>query len=329
MMPLKACRAAMRGTLAAAGALAALVLIAGCQGRGPNEGSGKLQVNLVPILQQLGGAGGGHSGQSATGARTGELATPPASDAVTPVLTLVVGAIVIDFRDTPIGSDTAITDTVRNQLKKAATNSVQFLSLVQLPTGISLADFDAPPPGATHWQVTVVGLRDSVTSFDAIGDKSAIYYGFNSDANGKPFFVSQAMVGSTPFNVHLGRACMVSQPPNGCAQFQPDGSFVATPAMEIVGLYVNGGANLLNQTIVARADGSTTDCTAGPCDGTAAALAMVATLTPAPGDKVLVDTTHQLSAEYSAESPCTPVLGTTQGDGGTTGCSIETYTTQY
>jgi hypothetical protein len=322
MTHLYASRAAPRGTLAAAGALAALVLLAGCFGGGGNRGSGKLSVNIAPIVQQLGGGGDGQ-----TAARTGMVAGPPPSAAVTPVQTLVVGAIVIDFQNTPIGPNTSITDALKTSLKNAAINSVQFLQLVSLPTSSSTVDFDAPPPGSTHWQIVVVGLRDSPSSFDQIGDNSPIYYGFNTDMAGNPVFLTSDTVGDAPLDITMRRACLVAMPPAGCAQYGADSlrTPVVTSAVEIVGVYIG--------TALAPIGPSTLNSLATLSDpGAASALNLIDV---SAATSVQVDTTHKTSAAYSGT--CTPAKGTAgPGSNGsklgtdiTNSCTVESYITTY
>lgn len=316
MMHLNASRAALRGILAMAGALAALALLAGCFGGDSSRGTGRIQINLAPIVQQLGGSS--TQTTQSSGTHSTLLAGPPASTAVTPVQTLVVGAIVIDFQDTPIGPDTPITDTVKNSLKDAAINSVQFLSLVGLPTSSDTAEFDAPPPGATHWQIVVVGMRDSITSFDQIGDNSPIYYGFNADANGVPFFLSSATVGSQPIDIQIHRACLVKSPPAGCAQFQTDRTFLATPAVEIVGVYLNG--SITNSLTGAGVQNVFDSASATSAEGVITPLLSAAT-------SVRVDTTHKNSAAYGGT--CTPQIGPSPGVNGNGTCTVESYITNY
>lgn len=317
MTLLNARRTALLGSLAAAGA--ALALLAGCGGGG-TPGTGRMQMDIGPLLQQLGGAAKPASASSSS-ALTPSGLNPNAAPAVTPVTALVVGAIVIDFQNTPIGENTSLTNTLKNNLTTAVENSVAYLTLVQLPPSSTTVDFLAPPPAATHWQVGAVGLRGSPATFSDITDSMPIYYGLNEDSMGNGVFLTTSSIGSTPIDITMKRACLVADPPNGCAQFTADRSaFIITPSVEIVGVYVDGASNSLAAVLTIGTD---TDITATYPTQIAALLSAVG------GAKtsVRVDTTHKNDSAYT--SPCAPALTTSPGRPPGPGCSVESYITTF
>lgn len=324
----------------ALGVATALALaLAACQGGGQERGNGRISVDIRPLVQQMGGstgasAQGAGSGaapqgavapQSANAPLAGPITGPGSSAATTDVLTLVIGAVAIGFQDTPLGADSAITDALKDDLQQAALDSTQFVTLAQLPTNDPFVEFDVPPPAAIHWQIVVVGLRDTVRYLNQAGGTSPIYYGFSQDAAGHPTFLSAKTAGDAPIDVLVKRACVVSAPPNGCAQYKPDRTLVITPAVEIVGVYLNGSTtNVLLPASALIVRNST--------DVTSAISAINAIIGSAMS--VRIDTTHQLSPANAGNAAC--VADTLSGlygalPGATTSgfCSVESYTTNF
>ncbi len=312
---------------------------AGCLGGGQDRGNGKITVDIRPLVEQMGGstgastlsAGGGIAPQSGAAPRGAvapqSITGPGTSAATTDVLTLVIGAVAIGFQDTPLGPNTAITDALKDELQQAAMDSTQFVALAQLPTSDPFVEFDVPPPAAIHWQIVVVGLRDTERYLDQSGGNSPIYYGFNLDALGNPTFLSARTVSDAPIDVVMKRACVVSVPPNGCAQYKPDRTLVITPALEIVGVYLDGSLSNLLPPAVALPIRSAANVTGAM--GTLAAIPGIGTAT-----SIRIDTTHQLSPANAGNAICmgasaANLYGSGPGNAGTSTCSIESYTTNF
>ena len=241
-------RPALLGALAAS--VAVLALLAGCGGGG-SSGTGMMQMDIGPLLKQMGGAAAKPASSSTTLTPLATASSP--APAVTPVTALVVGAVVIDFQSTPITENTSLTDALKNSLKTAVENSIAYLTLVQLPPSSTTVSFLVPPPAATHWQVGAVGLRGSPATFSDITDSMPIYYGFD------PNFQTTSSIGSTPIDITMKRACLVADPPAGCAQVNLDRTTMTiTPSVEIVGVYLNGGTSNLLSSVGPQAVPTTT-----------------------------------------------------------------------
>jgi hypothetical protein len=333
-------RTICRTGLWALGAVAALALLAGCNGGTPHSGDGMISVDLAPIIQQMGG-GSDKSSASANRVSPEAISGPGTTASTTDVLTLIVGAIIVDFTDTPLGPNTSLDTTTRNNIKNDAIDSIKFISLVQLPTGSDTISFLVPPAGSKHWQVIVAGTRDSVTTLDSIADDSVIWYGFNTDTSNNPFFLTSSTLGNQTINVTLTRACIAnSKPPLGCAAFFTDRSAAVTDGVEITSVTVDGSIPILQNgytfPIYLRANGSatanaanchaTTGCTAaafasqwgGPTSQVIGDISTASTIT--------VNTTHQLSASQVA--PCTTDPNTSASQLAAD-CGVQSYTTNF
>lgn len=174
--------------LVALGAAALLVLAGGCGDLNDNPNPAGLSV-----MYQFGGS----SVLSASADRSQPAAVSPAvaspSGYSPQVQSLVVGAIVIThpsgsgpngaFTSADVGT---LSETESNYLEDDATQSVQFLSIVQLPTASNTVEFRIPPPAAGSWQLIAVGTRNRLETLDDIADNSPIWYGFIGEfLNGK------------------------------------------------------------------------------------------------------------------------------------------------
>jgi len=345
----KGTRARFRGgrtaagvTLGLASSLALALALAGCEGGGADRGGSKITVDIRPIVAQMGGSPGGTAPQSAGGGpltpQDAPIAGPGASAATTDVLTLIIGAVAIGFQDTPLGANTAITDALKDSLQQATIDSTQFIALTRLPASNPFVEFDVPPPAATHWQVVVVGTRDTIHYLDQLKDDSSIYYGFNQNAQGTAVFLSAGDVGADPIDVVVRRACTVSAPPQGCAQYKPDRSVAVTAAVEIAGIYLDGSGTAVplvvppldgGYPLFVRAGGLPSgDCSAGNACAASYVAAQLASNLVVPGiataATVRIETTHQLSNGQSGA--CT---GATTAAGLRTNCGTENYFTQF
>lgn len=340
--------ASRRASVRRGGGIVAAVLGAwlftACQGGSVDRGGATIQVDLRPLVQQMGGAPGGSAPASATfapaaqGGPTPESITGPVdSIATTAVQSLIVGAVAIGFQATPLGPNTAITDTLKTSIRNALLNSTKFITLVRLPSNQSFVEFNVPPPEAIHWQVVVVGTRDTLGSLPDMRDDSPIYYGFNTDANGTGVFLSAKTVGSTPIDIQMKRACVVTSPPNGCAQYKDRSTPVVTQGVEIIHVYginpngtVSSTELLAGGPLVVRSTGGATCNSSAGCTVAVAVAAMPNSAALAPYIGAVVQTNHQRSPAQTAD--CIGASTDTLADLAklnTPSCSVETYTTMF
>jgi hypothetical protein len=218
-----------RGRLAESLLGAALLLtvlalgLAGCGNDHPAGNGGTIRVDLRALQSQVGG-----------GFAT-ETAGPGDSPATTAVKSLVIGAVVITFTDTPLSSDTNINSDLQDKLASDIINSVNYFSIVDLPTSEDFVEFKVPPPGAGHWQVAAVGTRTQILTFNDLNDNSAaIYYGFD-----EAFHTTSGSSGPD-VSLEMKRACFLDSPPNGCAAYGTDGNITITPTVTILDVLDNG-----------------------------------------------------------------------------------------
>jgi hypothetical protein len=319
---------ALTGMTLACG-LGGALLGAACQGGSDRGGIGTISVDIRPLVEQMGGGTGSSASGDSSRRYSGLIAGPGPSPATTAVQTLIVGAVAIGFQDTPLAADAAITDTLRDELRQAEINSSQFIALTQLPTDNPFLEFSVPPPAATHWQIVAVGTRDAIHYLDEVRDDSPIYYGFNRDHSGIPVFLSAETLGNAPIEVVMKRACVLTLPPNGCAQFRPNRTFALTAAVEIVGVYFDGSAvnALSSPALIVRTEKDVTN-TGGP-SGPIYSLAGIGSAA-----SVRIDTTHQLSPANAGNATClaasaADLYGLVPGVAGISTCSVESYTTRF
>jgi len=317
----------LQAALTAAG-LAAMLGLAGCGGSGSGMERGKVQVDLRPVISQLNDRSPAIA--SASDSSPADITVPGASPTTDAVLSLVVGALVIDFTDTPLGPDSSITKAVQDQITDAVKNSIKYIKVVSLPVADAFITFDLPPPAAKHWEVFVVGTRDKINVLEDISDNSPIYFGFNTDASGKPYFLTAATYPTDPnfaLNVVMARACIANTPPLGCAQFKDDRTPAVTASVEIIGVYLNGSSSpssSLTYPIVVRTGGGTSGAcnTNGGCDPSYVKTLLQPVSSGA--TSVKVETTHQQS---TGQSPACAGATTVAGLRGN--CGSQFYTTTF
>ena len=322
-----------------------------------NSGSGELTVSLTALAQQLG---------YRTDQETGLHTTPTVSAATTPVVTLVIGGMVVRSRTLaqgPYSDSVPITD-LKTQLEVDLLSSVNSLQLVQLPlpAGQNTVSVSIPGPGTEKWQFLAAGFRAAAdgtrpqTLADLGDDKfqdAAIYFAFHpqflkTSVSGQTVTILDAVTGAvvpeTAITLTLKRACLVDFPPNGCAQYDndPDRTPRVTAAVEIIGIYLNnsdpgnivtsGGDNLLSSAIIVRDSGSTTDCLTGSCTKEAAIAHLTTnfgtTVLAASTTKITVKTTHTQSANESSTCRGVAVDSTTIAEL-VSNCEIQSYITTY
>ena len=264
--------------------------LGGCGESQPPVRSDTLRVSLADLQQQMGAGGAAPTAQSVG---------LGGSDATTAAKTLLIGALVIDFQDTPLTSRTPVDDAMRKKLTDAMTNSAAFFQMVQLPVAADSIEINIPPPQASHWEITVFATNTQVLTMDDVSKHPewVAYFGF------EPIFRPSSTAPSSAA-IKMQRACLASKsPPNGCAQVGDPRVLVITPAVEILEILDQNGAAIAGLPalpIVVRADGGS-DCTGGtPCSAAAAWAALQPAIKVTPATSVLVNTSHQLSPGQSA-----------------------------
>ena len=114
------------------------------------DSSSTISVDLNDIKQQLNASD--RASQSITGAGDTKA--------------LIIGAIVIS-RATPYTSGETLTKTEEDALVDDLVNSINYITLVDLPVAEDYVEFLIPPETAGNWQVIVLAINFSV---DTIGD---------------------------------------------------------------------------------------------------------------------------------------------------------------
>ncbi len=148
------------------------LMMAGCGEPYPASGL-TVTVNFDELPQLQSSGEGGFSTQAITG---------PTDPNTASVLSVVVGAIVIS-RSTPYTNldltpgAGGFTSAEQEALETDAKNSVEFISIIQLPYPSNTVSFKIPPKNAGNWQVAAVGLRKDIGALDEI-ENSTIWYGF-------------------------------------------------------------------------------------------------------------------------------------------------------
>ncbi|HEX7927827.1 MAG TPA: hypothetical protein VF678_09555, partial [bacterium] len=207
--------------------MVAMLALAGCGNDHPSDNGGTMKVDLRGIVSQMGGSGGGGFSEMSVG-----VADSPATTAVK---SLIIGAVVITFTDTPLDAGTPITQDLTDKLADDVINSINYFSIVDLPTSADSVEFKVPPPGAGHWQVAAIGTRKQILTYDDLNsDDVAIYYGFT------PQFFTTSGSTNPDVSITMNRACLIDTPPNGCASYDENGNAVVTDAVKVWAVYWDG-----------------------------------------------------------------------------------------
>jgi hypothetical protein len=233
--------------------------LAGCGNDNPSTSGGTMKVDIRGLKQQMGV--GGPSTMS-----TGVSDSP----ATTAVKSLIIGAVVITFSNTPLDETTQVTSDLQDKLASDVINSINYFSIVDLPTNDDFVEFKVPPPSAGNWQVAALGTRDQILTYTDLDDENvAIYYGFS------PKFYNTSGDSGPDVPITMSRACFIDSPPKGCAQYDETGAPVVTSDVLVYGVYLNndtttnhmpGGGPFANSAAVAAMNTARTNASPGPND---------------------------------------------------------------
>ena len=126
-----------------------------------------------------------------------------------PIISMVVGALVITYRDTPVSDVGNIDDEEQQNLEDDALQSAKYLEVFDLPTADDVVSFRIPPEEAGNWQLIGVGVRVDIDTLADLGDEDdpAIWYGFSTT-----FLNDQVEPGDT-VDLVLEPACSIDNPP--------------------------------------------------------------------------------------------------------------------
>lgn len=303
---------------AVAGLLGLALIVTGLMGCGdlndnPQE-ERTLDVSVSELQRQIGASGDGNANA---------LTDQSGLSTHSTVKTLVVGAVVIRSRTSaqgPYTDETPVSDI--GSLEQDLIDSASNVRMIQLPTTSDTIRITLPPPSAEKWQLMGAAFETEMTLPDQLGDEvnqdTVKYIGFHNQflqtgTNGEVQVLGTGEEASLSLN--LQRACLVTYPPNGCAQYDEDLVAVVTAAVQILSVEVDGteittaldGSDIPYPLIITSADDANT-AKAGTLNG----------LVPATASKVVVYTTH-------CESPTSTTVADLEDECG----SVETYTTTY
>ena len=202
-------------------ASALTLLVVGCANLNEDPGnSSTMDADISGLQQQLGFS----ESYAADGTR---IVSPPVSDAMEVVETLVVGAVVVNEQST-VYTQQSLTTEGQNRLETDVLNSANYFTVIDLPTTAETVEFNLPPEVAGDWQVMAAALRVNIDVLADIENQSdsITHYGFSDT------FVDQ----DTALNgvsLVMRRACLGGDPPSGCGQIDAQGDPVLTGAVEI------------------------------------------------------------------------------------------------
>jgi len=149
------------------------------------DSSSTISVDLNDIKQQLN-----------AGDRTSQSVTAAAG-----VKAFIIGAIVIT-RDTPYQSGEDLTKSEEDALVDDLTNSINYITLVNLPVAKDYIEFLIPPDTAGHWQVIVIAIDFEANTFSDLENYednggSITHTGFT------PNFYTSGSVGSSVIPIEM------------------------------------------------------------------------------------------------------------------------------
>ena len=163
-------------------------------------GCGELNDNPAPegIIAHVILPGSGSSGAKG-------LSSPDNSE---PIISMVVGALVITYRDTPIKDASEIDAEEQELLEDDAFQSAKYLEVFDLPSG-DVVSFRIPPDEAGNWQLVGLGTRVDIDTLAELGDTDdpIIWYGFSTT------FLNGEVNPGDEVPLTLGPACSIDNPP--------------------------------------------------------------------------------------------------------------------
>ncbi len=222
-------------------------IITGCKelSNDPPQESANLVINLGEIQEQL-----GYSTQTKNANnRLESVSVPGSTDATDEVKSLLVGAFVVNSRDTPYTKDVAITETIEENLKDELAGSVAYIEIVTLPTENDYIEFSYPKSELSQWQVIAVALDFEITEFAELAEdahsESILYFGFSEN-----FYSANTIGADEQVTIEMTRACLTN-PVKGCATYDDSltGTPVVTPSVEILGVRYNSTTSDFSSTV--------------------------------------------------------------------------------
>jgi len=224
--------------------LAVVLALAGCKelSNDPPEKYGNLVVSLKDIQAQM-GIKAAQKSNTRGSERQQSVSVPTATEATDAVASLLVGAFVVTSRETPYTADVAITSEIEDNLKEELSGSIDYITIVDLPTEKDYIEFPYPKSTLSKWQVIAVGLNFAIKEFGELAEdehKDSILYAGFSDR----FYQADTIGENEVVDVPMFRACLTN-PVKGCATYTDilTDDPVVTSAVEILGVRYNDAAS--------------------------------------------------------------------------------------
>jgi hypothetical protein len=226
----------------------------------------------------------------------------PSSDAQTAVRTLLIAPLTTINHGGPYSPDEPFTSDVEEDLKKDAANSVDYINLVQLPTSKDYVEVEMPAI-SQGWQLFVAAASLQISSNEDLTDDDKVdslsYVGFTRQS-----FTSADEFNGANVTLTMRRACLQDTIPKGCATFNDNKEAVASAAVEILAIEINGTAQTTHAIPfpwVVRSDATQdlANIPVSPSD-VEARMNLVRSNFGTSIDLIKVITTHQLSVGQSS-----------------------------
>ena len=208
------------------------VLLFGCKdiNEAPKESeSSTFRMELAGLQQQL--------GYNAVQSKSIQAAADN-SDITGSIKSVVIGAMVVTKRATPYTPDLALATSMRNDIKEDIINSASYFEVVHFPTTAEYVEFKVPPAGAGDWQIVAIASSKEYAHVGELDEadmiNSILYYGFNGQ------FYKAEDIGNDPVDIIMKRACLIDNPPIGCAAYDEFKTPIVTSSVEIIDVQING-----------------------------------------------------------------------------------------
>jgi hypothetical protein len=145
--------------------------------------------------------------------------TGPSEPGDEPVVSLVVGAVVITLPGAPVKNSQVATlsEEQKDHLADDAIQSAAYLTIVDVPNSDDSISFLIPPATSGNWQLIGVGSRNHIDTLQDFDDKkdSAIWYGFTDD------FQNNIVKPGDSTTLDLVAGCALDKPPVGPCTAKP------------------------------------------------------------------------------------------------------------
>ena len=270
--------------------------ILGCKNMENNTSdSSKVTVDISGLTKNL-----ATNSSSSQGSSESPQLSSPDNDAQTAVQTLVIVPLTHAIHGEAYNIE-KFDEAADEDFGEDAVNSANYLQVIQLPTSATTVEIEVPNI-SDGWQLLAAATVEEVVSAEEVGDATLAYIGFTADS-----YDSADDFGDSDTTLTMVRHCDQDDAdmPKGCATFDGDKEAIATSAVEIHQIDINGtdqgdGGNAFPWIVRASPGGGEINVTTAETYMDNIVTSYVGTV-----NSITVYATHQMSDAAQARTGCT------------------------